>query len=143
MQDLRNRNYRLEEVLLFLQEHTGQGPVAPDADILADLGVFGEGFNRLVRAFSIRFQVDTTSYLWYFHTDEESQTIGSLFFKPPYERVRRIPVTPLMLLHFAQEGHWAVHYPDHQIPSSRADFFINILVLIGILFLLLYVSGNL
>ena len=61
-----------------------------------------------------------TDYLWYFHADEEGHSgIGQLFFKPPYEKVERIPVTPQMLADFIETKKWKVKYPEHDRPKSR------------------------
>lgn len=140
MQDLENRNYTPEEILVFVQEQTGNSIVKLDADIFADLGCTGPDFTKLVNAFARTFDVNTSSYLWYFHTNEEEATIGSMFFKPPYERVSHIAVTPQMLLSFANSGYWDIAYPPHEIPSSRADILINILIVFAIIFLLIYVA---
>ena len=77
------------------------------------------------------------SYLWYFHTDEEGNSFGSGFFKPPNERVKHIPVTAEVLLKSANEGKWTIEYPEHKIPKRRYDIIINqILILLAVIILI-------
>ena len=55
-------------------------------------------------------------YLWYFHSDEEGQNIGGLIVKPPNLKVKRIPVTPKLLLDFANlflvDSTWELNCSD-------------------------------
>jgi hypothetical protein len=140
VQDLKNREFSLEQILAFVRSRTTAEEVNEDSDLFEDLELRGKTFTDFIKAFAQRFQVDISTYTWYFHTDEDEISIGTMFFKPPNERVHRIPVTPSMLLHFANQGYWDVHYPEHEIPSSRLDILINILIVFGVLFLLLYVA---
>jgi hypothetical protein len=139
--DLPDNDVTLAQIQTFLAERLGE-PVAPDADIFADHGCTGADFTALITDFAHRFRVDVTPYRWYFHTNEEETTIGGMFFKPPHERVARIPITPLLLCEFANSGRWDVPYPEHEIPSSRADILITILVIFAVIFLLVYVAGR-
>ncbi|MDB5251120.1 MAG: hypothetical protein JWP27_289 [Flaviaesturariibacter sp.] len=141
MPDSPDNRYTLAQVGRFLEERLGEA-VPLDADIFADLGCTGIRFTQLISAFGLRFDVDISAYRWYFHTNEDETTIGAMFFKPPYERVERIAVTPEMLLQFANSGWWDITYPEHEIPSSRADIFITILVIFAVIFLLMYVAGK-
>jgi hypothetical protein len=139
--DLENRNYQPEQVLAFLRDKTGAPDLEMDSDLFAT-GSTGKELTEVVRSFGYRFHVNTDSYLWYFHTNEEGINFGAVFFKPPYERVNRIPVTPLLLLDFANKGYWDVYYPEHEIPSSRIDHLLNILLVFAIVFLLVYVASK-
>jgi hypothetical protein len=58
-------------------------------------------------------------------------SIGGAFFRPPYERVTRIPVTPAMLLLFANSGVWEIGYPAHTLPKKRWDIIINWIAIIA------------
>ncbi len=84
-----------------------------------------------------KFDVDMSEYLWYFHTEEEGQNFGAIFFKPPYMRVGRIPITPKILTKFAKSKKWSIDYPDHKLPKKRYDikinFFLTILIVLAII----------
>jgi hypothetical protein len=85
----------------------------------------------MIEKYAKKYNVDMSAYLWYFHTDEEGfNSIGGQFFKPPYERVTRIPVTPQMLADFIVTKKWKVDYPAHEIPKHRTDLIINKIILI-------------
>jgi hypothetical protein len=148
VQDLENNieepaySIPLETVIDFVRQQTGRPDILDGDDIFADLNCTGKKMTQLVEAFSKRFNVDTTAYRWYFHTNEEDHSIGGMFFKPPYERVQRIPITPEMLWHMANAGQWNIDYPDHEIPSSRVDYLINILLFIGGAILLAYITRH-
>lgn len=141
MQDSENNPEALEQVLAFLEQKTGMVDLQPDTDLFAS-GCTGKQFNELVRSFGRRFNVNTENYLWYFHTDEEGMNMGAVFIKPPYERVERIPVTPMMLAAFAESGNWEIAYPQHEIPASRLDHLLNILIIFAVAFLLVYVAAK-
>lgn len=113
------------EIIEFIKQETGC-TVHKDSDIVGALGVHGDDFFELMEAFSNKFCVKMDKFLWYFHTGEEGINFpGRFFFKPPYERVDRIPVTPTMLCEFANAGHWNLNYPPHHIPQKRFDLLIN------------------
>ena len=116
----------LDDILGFVQAQTGyHKPVSESADLDREIGVFGDDMQDLLEAYAERFDVDMTSYLWYFHTGEEGVNLGGLFFKPPYCRVKRIPVTLAVLLRSARTGVWSVDYPYHFLPSRRLDMLVN------------------
>ena len=135
-----NNTFTIEQVISFVQEQTGADEIKPGTDIFGELGCTGNDFDALIKKYKARFHVDMSTYLWYFHNNEEGQNIGSIFFKPPNERVERIPVTPEMLLTFANTGRWDIFYPEHQIPSARLDYLINIILFFAAIFLILYVA---
>jgi hypothetical protein len=80
-----------------------------------------DDFHELIEKYAVELNVDMNAYLWCFHSDEEGQNIGGLFFKPPYRRVTRIPVTPDKLISFAISGKWSMQYPSHNLPKFRVD----------------------
>ena len=94
-------------------------------DIISDLGVWGDDLDELIFEYSKAFMVDMESYIWYFHTEEEGNNIGAIFFKTPYQLVKHIPITPNLLLESANEGKWLIVYPEHAIPNRRYDILIN------------------
>ncbi len=100
----------------------------PDADIEHDLGCTGDDFHELMDAYSDRFNVDMSGYLWYFHTTEEGYNLGGLFFLSPDKRVQRIPVTLDLLVDSALNRKWTVNYPPHKIPNKRWDIRINVII---------------
>jgi hypothetical protein len=130
----------IEDVLSFVRRKTERPDADAADDIFADLHCTAKDFTKLVEAFGRRFNVDTSNYRWYFHTNEEDHSIGGMFFKPPYERVQRIPVTAERLWEMANVGYWNIEYPEHEIPSSRVDFLINILIFIAGALLLAWIA---
>ena len=128
----------LTEIIIFLSDQIGEKNIYPETDFFNELGFVGDDFHEMMEAYSEKFNVDLTDYLWYFHTDEEGFNFpGVLFFRPPYQRVERIPVTPLLLSKFAKTKKWDIDYPEHHIPEKRYDLMINTYVLYGYLFLVL------
>ncbi len=115
----------IDDIIKFLENLSGSDNIHPKSDIFGDLGMVGDDFHEMIEKFSTHYSVDMTDYLWYFHSDEEGQNFGGLFFKPPYRQVDRIPVTPTMLTDFANKGKWDMHYPIHQISPKRHDLLIN------------------
>lgn len=128
------------EITGFLKEQAGVDEVSENDDITDDLCIIGDDFFDLVKAFGKRFNVDISTCRWYFHTAEEGSfnSIGGSFFRPPNERVKHIPVTPLLLLEFANSGKWNIEYPEHTIPKKRYDLIINKWILIIALAFILY-----
>lgn len=129
----------MKEILSFIKELTCAEKVTENIDIESDLGCYGDDFHELIEEYAKRFNVDISTYLWYFHTREEgSESIAELFFSPPNIRVKRIPITPKMLYEFAEKGKWEVKYPKHDIPKKRYDLFVNLILLIAIIILSIY-----
>jgi hypothetical protein len=92
--------------------------VLPDADIEHDLGCTGDDFHELMDAYSDRFNVDMSGYLWYFHThDETMATLNLMPGNPPSKQVERIPVTLNLLVDKALLGWWDLKYPPHVLQS--------------------------
>lgn len=121
----------LTEIVDFVKKEIDVKDVKPDSDIEYDFGCYGDDFHEFIEKYSTSFDVDMTTYLWYFHTGEEGiPGLGSLFFKPPNKRVTRIPVTPKMLLEIAEEKKWNISYPNHKIPKKRNDILINQIIVI-------------
>jgi Protein of unknown function (DUF1493) len=119
----------------FLKDFSGVYPDDPNSDIFKDMAVIGDDFHDMIEDYAKRYNVDMSDYLWYFHADEEGFTsIGGQFFKPPYERVKRIPVTPQMLADFSVTKKWKVDYPPHKIPKQRWDLTINRIIVISFIF---------
>ena len=127
------------EIIEFLKSKTGTNKVSEDSDLGNDLGVDGDDYEELIMEFSKKYNVDVSSYLWYFHCSEEGSwnSIGGVFFKSPDKHVSYIPVTPGMLSGFTKIGKWDVKYPDHTLPPKRYDIMLNqLLVLVFILFVI-------
>jgi hypothetical protein len=131
----------IDDIIKFLKELTGSAKISPTSDIFDDIGMVGDDFHEMIEKYSAQYSVDMTNYLWYFHTDEERQNFGALFFKPPYKQVTRIPVTPKMLAEFANQGKWDLQYPNYIISPKRYDILINKIlgILIGAIVILLIV----
>lgn len=131
----------LEKIKALIIDKTGvdASKVSDTIDIFEDLGCVGDDFHELIEDYAKEFKVDMSNYLWYFHGDEEGSlnSIGGWFFKRPFERVKRIPVTPNMLLEFAEAKKWNIQYPYHNIPKVRVDIIINYALAGLFLFLLI------
>lgn len=135
--------YSEENIISFLTDLVGREKITALTDIFSDLGVVGDDFHEMIEEYSKKFSVDMTSYLWYFHSDEEGQNFGACFFKTPNERVKRIPVTPKMLVDFANKGKWTIDYPEHTLPKRRYDLIINTVLVIGFFtFLTMYLFNK-
>ncbi|MBS1771520.1 MAG: DUF1493 family protein [Bacteroidetes bacterium] len=128
--------YSISDIIEHLEELTGL-QLNEDTDLFKS-GVTGDDFHEMIGTYSKKFSVDMDRYLWYFHTCEEGNNTGSFFFKPPNERVTQIPVTPKVLLDFANKGQWDIDYPEHSIPKMRIDILINILIAIVFVIFLIY-----
>jgi hypothetical protein len=122
----------VNDIRNFLEDYSGVYPEDPNIDIFRDMGVVGDDFHEMIDKYAKRYDVDMSGYLWYFHANEEGfNSPGGQFFKPPYERVKRIPVTPQMLADFIVTKKWKVDYPPHEIPKHRIDLTINKVLVIG------------
>lgn len=117
--------HKVDEIINFLTDLAGTDKINPDSDIFDDIGMVGDDFHEMIEKYSKIFSVDMSTYLWYFHADEEGNNFGGDFFPPPYERVKRIAVTPLMLTKFANSQKWDIQYPEHPLPKKRYDLVIN------------------
>lgn len=122
-------NYTTDIIIEFLKEWSGRDKIKPYTDIFGDIGIVGDDFEEMIEKYAKTFSVDMKSYLWYFHTNEEGQSIGGQFFTPPFDSVKRIPLTPAMLADFANKGKWDIQYPDHKLPKQRYDLLVNKLML--------------
>ncbi len=121
--------YTVDEIIDFLTDLAGTDKINSDSDIFNDVGMVGDDFHEMIEKYSKKYSVDMSGYLWYFHADEEgSSSIGGAFFTPPYERVKRIPVTPLMLTNFANQRKWNIQYPEHTLPKKRYDLLVNTII---------------
>lgn len=128
----------IDDIIQFLKDVSGSEKVDADTDIFNDLGMVGDDFHEMIEKFAMRYSVNMTDYLWYFHADEEGQNFGGLFFKPPYRQVERIAVTPKMLFDFACKGKWDLQYPAHKISPKRYDILMNrVLALVSLTIILI------
>lgn len=133
----------LDEISNFLEDYSAVYDEDPHIDIYKDMHVIGDDFHEMIEDYSKQYKVDMSDYLWYFHAEEEGYNVGGMFFKPPYKRVTRIPVTPQMLADFIMTKKWKVEYPDHEIPKRRIDLLINqILVIAGVIGLGIWIMFN-
>lgn len=128
----------IDGIIKFVECETGLDNVKVDTDIFHE-GVVGDDFHDLIEKYTEKYSVEMTDYLWYFHCDEEGASIGGFFIDPPNRRVDRIPITPLILLEFANSGKWKINYPEHKLPEKRYDIMINQFLVFGaIVFLGIY-----
>lgn len=117
----------IEEIYNFLQESQGisRSRLSPEADLRSDLGIDGDDFFELMQDFASKYNVAMNSYCWYFHHKEEGSNFGALFSPAPYQQVKRIPITPEILLLAATTNTWPIIYPEHKIGSRRTEHLIN------------------
>ena len=128
-----------DEIIEFLINLSAADEIYPDSDIFSDIGIVGDDFNEMIDKFAKKYSVDMTNYLWYFHNEDEGLgNPGGLFFKAPYNRVERIPITPQILTDIANKGKWDLLYPKHEVPKRRYDLLINS-ILVGLFFILVVV----
>jgi len=126
--------YQIEDIYKFLEKHLFDDPVKPDSDIFDDFGCVGDDFHELIEDYRNTFKVDMSDYLWYFHGDEEGNNFFAMHLvDPPYKRVKRIPVTPTMLLDYANTGKWSIDYPEHTLPKRRYDLIFNQILIVGLI----------
>jgi hypothetical protein len=128
----------LDEISNFLEDYTEIEQLKPNSDLFKDHGIVGDDFHEMIEKFASNYKIDMSTYLWYFHTDEEGQNIGGLFFKPPNKRVDRIPVTPQLLADTIKTRTWSVKYPDHKLPKQRFDLTFNLILILGFIAILIY-----
>lgn len=131
----------LQQIYEALEQYIDIEIIRPDSDLKNDQGVFGDDFEEMINKYAKLFNVDMTNYRWYFHMREEGSdySIGSILFKPPYDRVPYIPVTPQMLVDFANKGKWDIDYPPHKIPKRRVDLLVNFVVVVVFIIFVLYI----
>lgn len=113
-------------VLAFIDDVWGPTPALSDDDDLFDvLGITGDDAGDFMQAFFDRFEVDATTWRWYFHHGEEGWSIGGLFYTPIHRRFGRIPITLAVLAEAVRSRRWPIVYPDHTLPARRWDIVIN------------------
>lgn len=118
-----------QEIINFIEKEFWKSNLNSDSDIFEKVKIIGDDCEELLFKYKEKFNVNFDSFLWYFHYYEEtSPFIGGLFFKPPYQRVKRIPITPKMLSEFANSKVWNIDYPEHKLPKYRFDIIINAMV---------------
>ena len=131
--------YKIDEIIDFVKNESASKTILADSDIERDLGCTGDDFPELMDRYSKKYNVEMSDYLWYFHHAEEGNSFGSNFFRAPNEIVNHIPVTPKLLLEFAEIGKWNLKYPEHKLPKRRYDLIANqIFVLLVIICFSLY-----
>jgi hypothetical protein len=115
--------WNIIDMFKFIEYETGVSKIklAENTDIFYDLGVQGDDFSEFIESYALQFDVNMGHYLWYFHSNDEGTNVWSFIFKPPNEKVGRIPITPKLLLDFANTKLWAVDYPVHDAPRNRND----------------------
>lgn len=117
----------------FLEEYSGGQAPSFDADVFDALGIDGDDAFEFMDRFTARFGISADNYRWYFHHGEEGWNLGGIFFRPPYRRVKRIPVTTATLVEAIETRHWPLRYPEHELPSVRWDIRLNQLLIIPLL----------
>lgn len=105
-----------------------------DTDLFATFDISADNCEDFIESFATKFKVDLQDYCWYFHHGEAGLNLGGFIFDPPYKRVKRIAITPDILLKSATKRRWKVNYPEHEIPKKRWDMIINKAILFLVFF---------
>jgi hypothetical protein len=122
---------RVNEIRKFLEDFSGIYPEDLEIDIHSEMGLVGDDFHEMIEKYSNDYHVDMSNYIWYFHAEDEAGfSFGEFSFDPPYKKVKRIPITPNMLVEFIEKGKWDVRYPKHKLETRRYDLLINSIILI-------------
>ena len=132
----------VEEIIDFTKKELKEKDIFSDTDIFS-LGIYGDDMDEFLGSYHKKYNVNFDHYLWYFHNEEENSSnisIGKLFFKRPYDRVKRIPITPELLAKFANTKVWEIDYPNHQIPKFRYDVLIDQIIFGGLALIIIYFS---
>ena len=132
----------IEEIVDFTKKELKEKDIFPDTDIFS-LGIYGDDMDEFIGSYHKKYNVNFDNYLWYFHNEEEISnnfSIGKIFFKPPYDSVERIPITPEILTKFANTKVWEIDYPEHQLPKYRYDIILDFIIFGGIALIILYFS---
>lgn len=132
----------IEEIVDFTKKELKEKDIFPDTDIFS-LGIYGDDMDEFLGSYHKKYNVNFDNYLWYFHNEEEISnnfSIGKIFFKPPYDSVERIPITPEILTKFANTKVWEIDYPEHQLPKYRYEMILDFIIFGGIALIILYFS---
>jgi hypothetical protein len=117
--------YTAADIIAFISTQRGMPTtaVSEKSDLVDDCRLDGDDFEEFMGQFGTAFDVDLSSYLWYFHHGEEPHfgALFQIFFPAPDRRVTRIPISPKILLDSANAGHWVLEYPPHVLPKRRYD----------------------
>ncbi|MDO1558891.1 DUF1493 family protein [Brevundimonas sp. 2R-24] len=120
------------EVLVYVRAFARRPLDIPeDEDLFRRLSIDGDDADEFLEPFAERFGVDMSAYRWCFHHGEEGVNPGAVFFKPPDQRVERIPITLDILVEAARSGRWPVAYPGRRLPKVRWDSWISILIILA------------
>lgn len=132
----------IEDIYDLLMDECGikREKLNPEINIHDDCGVTGDDFHELMERYAKEFQVNMESYLWYFHTAEEVQSMFGLLFPPPDQQVTTIVVSPNLLVNIANSRKWNIQYPEHVLTKNRWDIVLSQLswILIPLVVTVLY-----
>lgn len=105
-----------QEIVAFVLEFTASKPAQLNSsDVFGSLTIDGDDVDEFLEEYAKRFEVDISSFIWYFHSGSEGWNLAWLVFKPPWRQVQEIPITIEMLTRFANERRWGIAYPAHQL----------------------------
>jgi hypothetical protein len=130
-----------QTIIEFIKDFSGLVSIHGDTDLFGEAKITGDDFHDLMEKYSKEFHVDMSTYLWYFHTDEEGQNVGAIVFESPNQLVGRIPITPKLLSEIANSGQWNISYPDHIVPKRRYDLLLNLIILLAFLGVVIYLAA--
>ena len=95
---------------------TGISPekITAETDVVDDLRIYGDDVWELFEAFGKQFSVQMDGFRWYHHTGLEGCNPLWLLFKPWWAKKTYVPVRLGDLVASAQQGVWAVRYPERE-----------------------------
>lgn len=128
-----------EEIINLIEKKYWKSNLSSNSDIFLELRIDGDDCEELLSNYALKYSVDMSNFLWYFHYQDEASIndIFGLIYKKSYQFVQYIPITPIMLTEFANSKKWNINYPEHKLPKYRNDININFFLFISVILFLI------
>ncbi len=109
-------------------------PISDGVDLFERVRITGDDASDFMDLFFETFDVNASTYRWYFHHAEEGDSgFGGVFFRSPDQKVEHIAITPDLLREAISSKEWPIEYPGHDIPRIRGDVLVNQFLAVGLL----------
>ncbi|WP_299412689.1 DUF1493 family protein [uncultured Sulfitobacter sp.] len=129
-----------DEIIQMLSEEIGQHfIVEPDEDLFGKLYLSGDDVNEFLEAYALRFNVDMSAFLWYFHYNADEPPQGRRVL-PVLSDGRVADYMPISLDHLvdaAQAGRLAYAYPEHSLRLNRFYWITPLVIVCSLMVLLM------